>query len=171
MTHASIKFARKALLAAACGLALSGGAQAATLAFEHGDTNRFTDVRATDQSQARFEQRILRDLEAHFQKEAAAALPADYSLHVTITDVDLAGSVEYFYPRYPMGLRVVRNVDVPQMDFSYEVRDASGAVVQSGTEELKDLGFRFATLVQRDDDPLRYEKHMVSKWFDRTFES
>lgn len=163
-------YLHKTLLAAACGLALSTGAQAATLAFEHGDPEKFVDIRATDQSQARFEQRVMKDIEEHFRKEAAA-LPEGQTLHVNVTNVDLAGFIEYFHARYPMGLRVVRNVDFPQMELSYELRDANDRVIQSGDESLKDLGFRFTTLTSRRDDPLRYEKQMISEWFDRTFSS
>lgn len=161
---------RKALLATACGLALSTGANAATLVFEHGDPKDFRDIRATDQSQARFEQRVLKDIEEHFRKEAAA-LPENQTLHVNVTDLDLAGFVEYFHQRYPMGLRVIRNVDIPQMELSYELRDGSDAVIQSGEENLKDLGFRFSNVTPRRDDPLRYEKWMITEWFDKTFGS
>ncbi|MDY6984514.1 MAG: DUF3016 domain-containing protein [Pseudomonadota bacterium] len=160
----------KALLAAACGLALSTGANAATLVFEHGDPNDFRDIRATDQSQTRFEQRVLKDIEEHFRKEAAA-LPENQTLHVNVTDLDLAGFVEYFHQRYPMGLRVIRNVDIPQMELSYELRDGNDAVIQSGEENVKDLGFRFTQALPRRDDPLRYEKWMISEWFDKTFGS
>jgi hypothetical protein len=164
------KHLHKTLLAAACGLALSTGAHAAALVFEHGDPQHFQDIRATDQSQARFEQRVLKDLEEHFRKEAAV-LPEGQTLHVNVTDVDLAGFIEYFHSRYPMGLRVVRNVDFPQMDLSYELRDGNDNVIQSGDAELKDLGFRFTSVQPRRDDPLRYEKAMISDWFDRTFGS
>lgn len=164
------KHLRQALLATACGFALSTGAQAATLVFEHGDPNDFRDIRATDQGQARFEQRVLKDIEEHFRKEAAA-LPENQTLHINVTDLDLAGFVEYFHQRYPMGLRVIRNVDIPQMELSYELRDGKDAVIQSGEEELKDLGFRFTTVLPRRDDPLRYEKAMVSEWFDKKFSS
>jgi hypothetical protein len=164
------KHLHKTLLAATCGLALSTGAQAATLVFEHGEPKDFRDIRATDQSQSRFEQRVLKDLEEHFRKEAAA-LPENQTLHVNVTDLDLAGFIEYFHSRYPMGLRVIRNVDFPQMELSYELRDANDTVVQSGDEDLKDMGFRFTNVQPRRDDPLRYEKWMISEWFDRTFGS
>ncbi|HEY0963660.1 MAG TPA: DUF3016 domain-containing protein [Pseudomonadales bacterium] len=164
------KHLHSVVLATACGLALGTSASAATLVFEHGDPNEFRDIRATDQSQVRFEERVLKDLEEHFRKEAAA-LPEGQTLRVNVTDVDLAGFVEYFHQRYPMGLRVIRNVDIPQMELSYELRDANDAVIQSGDEMLKDLGFRLTTIQPRRDDPLRYEKWMVSEWFERTFGS
>jgi hypothetical protein len=154
------------------GLAMSSGASAADLAFEYTDPSEFRDLRATDTSQDRFEQRVLKELEAHFRKEAAMLLPEGQNLRVTLTDLDLAGFIEYpSSMRWPMGLRVVRNLDFPQMNFTYEVRDASGELLSSGEEELKDLSFRSTMLVNRDTDALRYEKALISAWFDRRFGS
>jgi hypothetical protein len=166
------KHMHKLALAAACGLALSTGAQAANLTFTHADADDFQDIRATDQGQGRFEERVLKNLEEHFQKEAAA-LPAGHEMRVTLTDINLAGFIEYPNPmRFPMGLRVIRNVDFPQMSFTYEVRDESGELISSGEEELSGMsGFRFTSMVQRNADPLRYEKAMISEWFDRNFAS
>jgi hypothetical protein len=157
------KYFSKTLIAAACGLAMSAGAQAATVAFEHTDPNDFRDIRATDQGQAKFEERVLRELEDQFRKEAAA-LPEGQTLQVTVKDLDLAGDVEYFHRWYPFGLRVVRNVDFPRMEFSYVLRDANGRVLSEGDEELSDMSFRFNTLIDRTRDPLDYERRLISEW-------
>jgi hypothetical protein len=161
----------KTISAAALGLAMSSGASAANLAFEYTDPSEFRDLRATDTSQDRFEQRVLKELEAHFRNEAAM-LPEGQNLRVTLTDLDLAGFIEYpSSMRWPMGLRVVRNLDFPQMNFTYEVRDASGELLSSGEEKLRDLSFRSTMFVNRDTDALRYEKALISDWFHRTFGS
>ena len=156
------------LTAAACGLALGAGAQAATVAFEYMDPNDFRDIRATDSGQKKFEQHVLKEIEAHFEKEAAA-LPEGQTLEVTIKDVDLAGDIEYFHRYYPFGLRVVRNVDFPRMEFSYVLRDANGDVIRRGDEDISDMSFRFNTLTDRTRDPLDYERQLISQWYDDTF--
>ena len=158
------KHLHKTLIAAACGLAMSAGAQAATVAFEHTDPNDFRDIRATDQGQKKFEESVLRELEDQFREEAAA-LPEGQTLQVTLKDLDLAGDVEYFHRYYPFGLRVVRNVDIPRMEFSYVLRGANGEVISEGDEEIKDLGFRTNLFTNRSSmDPLDYERHMISEW-------
>lgn len=158
----------KSLIAAACGLAMSAGAQAATVAFEHADPNDFRDIRATNESQKKFQEGVIRELEEQFRKEAAA-LPEGQTLQVTLKDIDLAGDVEYFHRWYPFGLRVVRNVDVPRMEFSYVLRDADGAVIRAGDEKLSDLGFRNNALIDRQQQPLDYEKRLISDWYAETF--
>lgn len=156
------------MLAGACGLALSAGAQAATVAFEYADPNDFRDIRATDSGQKKFEQHVLKEIEAQFEKEAAT-LPEGQTLEVNLKDVDLAGDIEYFHRYYPFGLRVVRNVDYPRMEFSYVLRDADGDVIRQGDEDISDMSFRFNTLTDRTRDALDYERQLISEWYDDTF--
>ncbi len=163
------KHLHKTLVATACGLALSAGAQAATVAFEYTDPNDFRDIRATEEGQKKFEQGVLRELEEQFREEAAA-LPDGQTLHVTIKDVDLAGDVEYFHRWYPFGLRVIRDVDFPQMEFSYELRGANGEILKSGDEKISDMSFHFPVFASRiNQQPLDYEKAMISEWVKETF--
>ncbi len=167
-----MKHLRKTLIATAFGLATSAGAQAATVAFEYTTPDHFRDIRATDESQPKFEQNVLREFEDAFRQEAARQLPEGQTLHVTLKDVDLAGDIEYFHRSYPFGLRVIRDVDFPQMELSYELRGANGDVLKSGNERVADMGFRtpaFATRVNMD--PLDYEKAMIRDWVRDTFSS
>jgi hypothetical protein len=166
-----MKTLHKTLIATACGLAMSAGAQAATVAFEYTNPEDFRDIRATEQSQPKFEQSVLRELEAEF-RDQAAKLPDGQTLHVTLKDVDLAGDIEYFHRSYPFGLRVIREVDFPQMELSYELRDASGAVIKSGDDKISDMSFHFPTFASRvNTDPLDYEKALIRDWVRETFSS
>ena len=156
------------LIAAACGLAMSAGAQAATVAFEHTDPSDFRDIRATEQGQKNFERSVLRELEEQFAEEAAK-LPEGQTLQVTLKDVDLAGDIEYFHRYYPFGLRVIRNVDFPRMEFSYVLRDANGQVIKSGDESISDMGFNQPVSRLRDHQSmLNYEREMISEWAKET---
>jgi hypothetical protein len=144
---------------------------AATVEFSWDDPAKFQDIKETSGNNARFQTRVINELEEQFRKEAEQ-LPADQTLHVTVHDVDLAGYVEYFHPGYPFGLRVVRNIDFPIIDLSYELKDANNAVIKSGTEEIKDLGFRNATLTNNlQRDPFRYENQLIKEWYDSEFRS
>jgi hypothetical protein len=162
---------RKTLIATACGLAMSAGAQAATVAFEYTNPDDFRDIRATEQSQPKFEQSVLRELEDEFRAQAAR-LPDGQTLHVTLTDIDLAGDIEYFHQSYPFGLRVIRDVDFPRMELSYELRDSNGQVIQSGEDKISDMGFRTPTYASRlNMEPLDYEKTLIRDWVRATFPS
>lgn len=162
-------YLHKTLMATACGLAMSAGAQAATVAFEYTNPNDFRDIRATEQSQPKFEQSVLRELEQEF-RDQAAKLPDGQTLHVTLKDVDLAGDIEYFHRFYPFGLRVIRDIDFPQLELSYELRDASGAVISSGEDRIADMSFHFPAYATRlNQQPLDYEKALIGQWVRETF--
>lgn len=166
-----MKTLHKTLIATACGLAMSAGAQAATVAFEYTNPEDFRDIRATEQSQPKFEQSVLRELEDEFRAQAAT-LPEGQTLHVTLKDVDLAGDIEYFHHSYPFGLRVIREVDFPQMELSYELRGAGGEVIKSGEERLSDMSFHFPAFASRlNVEPLDYEKALIRDWVRETFRS
>jgi hypothetical protein len=120
------------------GLALilqSAFSTAATVDFTWEDPTKFQDIKQTNGSDARFRTRVMSELEEQFRREAGK-LPADQNLRVIVHDVDLAGYIEYFHPGYPFGLRVIRNVDFPIIDLSYEFTDANSSVIKSGTEEI-----------------------------------
>jgi hypothetical protein len=158
-----------ALLALAL-LSLAPVVQAATLQLSWSEPNKYRDIRATDTNKYKFQARVMAELEKQFRKEAEK-LPADQVLQVAVSDLDLAGEVEYFYTSYPFGLRVIRNVDFPQIEFSYELRDAAGKAVKTGEEKLSDLGFRSSALVaaNRLDSSLHYEKKLIHEWYQQTF--
>jgi len=142
--------------------------QAATVEVTWSDPLQFRDIRSTDSGQQRFQSRVMTELETQFRDETVARLETGQTLTIEVADVDLAGEIEYFHANYPFGLRVIRNVDFPQMTLSYELRDADGMLVKSGTEKLADLGFRFGLLLPADRSALRYEKQMIKEWADKS---
>ena len=128
----------------------------------------FSDVEASWSTQARFRDRVMTDLEAQFRK-SGERLPADQTLFVSVLDVDLAGYVDYFQPGAPFGVRLIRDIDFPRIKLDYELRDADGMVVTSGSSKLADLGFHFPTFATRLRNPLDYEKHMIDQWYAKNF--
>jgi hypothetical protein len=163
------QFAKRIVLTTAL-LALVPVVQAATLQMSWSDPDKYRDIRATATNKHKFQAQVMAELEEQFHKEAEK-LPADQILHVTVNDLDLAGEIEYFYTDYPFGLRVIRNVDFPQMEFNYELLDAAGKVLKSDVEKIADLGFRSSALVSanRLESGLHYEKKLIHEWYQQTF--
>jgi hypothetical protein len=149
-------------------VALMPAAHAASVEVSWTYPQDFRDIRTTNGGQQRFQARVMSELEQQFQHEAVTRLQEGQVLTIEVADVDLAGEIEYFHANYPFGLRVIRNVDFPQMTLSYELRDADGMLVKSGTEKLADLGFRFGLLLPADRSALRYEKQMIKEWADKS---
>ena len=122
-----------------------------------------------NESRKDFQDRVTQSLTAFFQEAAEDHLPEDQSLHLTITDVDLAGDVEYFFLAFPQGIRVMRDVYFPGISFTYELKDEAGAVIKRGEENLKDMGYRFSGVMFINDPPFNYEKRMIHHWFSENF--
>lgn len=119
----------------------------------------------------RFQQRKMDDLTSFFN-ELSGDLPADYTLTVTVQDIDLTGRLEpTFGESTAQYMRVVRSIDYPRMDFSYELRDDSGAVIQQDNVSLQDMSFDLerAWTPRSRSDGLYFEQKMLRDWFDKTF--
>ena len=151
-------------------LCLSAAAGAAGVEIEWQDPGKYRDIRAGNEGQKNFEERVTAALTRSFEDAAADHLPAEQKLRLTITDVDLAGDIEYFFLDFPEGIRVMRDVYFPSIAFTYELLDASGAVIDSGEENIKDMGYRFSGMDFINDPPFNYEDRLIHDWISESFE-
>lgn len=131
----------------------------------------YTDVRPANESRSRFLKRTLKQFDEIFA-ELGEQLPKDHTLHITVTNVDLAGQV---WPQQFVGLghgsgdvRLIKDIDIPRMAFSYELKH-QGDLVKNAEVKLKDMGFLTSGVRGFDSEPLRYEKHMLERWFGKEF--
>jgi hypothetical protein len=111
-------------------------------------------------------QDTMSSLTAWFGK-LAERLPDGQTLHVEVTDVDLAGQV---LPTSIHNLRVLRGTaDWPRIELRYTLQDGDRAV-KAGRARLVDLAYlqwRGSAELQRESLP--YEKRMLKTWFEQTF--
>ena len=158
----------------ALAILLSGVAwqtSAATAEVTWSNVDNYSDIRAANENQQKFEQRIKDRLTEHFQ-ELAAKLPESQKLTVNVTNLDLVGRVEPTYGHSGAGeLRIVKRVDFPKINFTYALADAQGNQVSGGDVVLKDMGFDFGSAqarISRDD--LYFEKRMIDEWFQKNLQ-
>ena len=90
-----------------------------------------------------------------------------------VSDLDLAGQV---WPASYLGLghstsdvRIIKNIDIPRINFSYQLLDESGEVVQKADVKLKDMSFLDRSNHFFKSESLRYEKNMLQRWFKQEF--
>jgi hypothetical protein len=113
--------------------------------------------------------RVLKELEAHFGKLGAKGLSADQVLKVDVTDIDLAGRLN-FSGHGPMDMRILNGrADWPRMSLHYSL-EANGKVLQSGDVHLADMNYMSRVNRYFSSEPLRYEKAMMDDWFRKTFQ-
>jgi hypothetical protein len=142
------------------------------------EPKKFRDVRHPTMSGKRYRDSVLLELETFFTL-LGEGLPEGHNLNLRVTDLDLAGTVqspamaglrnfsnggiEYY--------RIVRDIDIPRMTFSYELVDHQGKVLQQDDVDLKDMSFLSRAGSVNKNTSLRYEKEMISRWFKETLMS
>ena len=132
----------------------------------------YSDIRPSNQSRSRFRDRTFKHLEEHLE-ELASRLPEGQRLKLSVTNLDLAGQV---WPAHMIGLgfgsdvRLIERVDIPRMNFSYQLLDGSGAIIRTGEEKLKDMAFQERAIARYRNETLRYEKTMIKDWFVDNFD-
>ena len=163
---------KKIILTGLAALGLMGETlHAATVQIEWSDPAKFRDIEAgTNTNQKRFEAQVVKELGEYFAAAAGSHLATDQTLRLNIEDLDLAGDVEYFFTHFDnRGIRVIRDVYIPSIKFTYELLDHNGATIQAGKENLKDIGFHYSGLNPVNNAPLDYEKRLIEYWFKETF--
>lgn len=171
MNNLKLKAYGQWALMLAC-LSFSSWLNAAQVEITWEEPKSYADVKPTNESRTRFRERTFKNIEEYFV-ELAEKLPEDQTLSITVTDLDLAGQV---WPSHFVGfnnatgdVRLIKQIDIPRMAFSYTLSDSSGKVIKSEDVKIKDMGFMDTVGTQRNHDALVYEKAMIKDWFDDTF--
>ncbi|MGS2721681.1 DUF3016 domain-containing protein [Paraglaciecola aestuariivivens] len=143
------------------------------LEIEWQEPNKFTDVKPTNQTRKRFIKSTLNELEEYLQS-LVVMLPAEHKLVMKVTNLDLAGQV---WPASFVGVgsvstdvRIVKNIDIPRIHFSYQLIDGQGQQIKQAEVDLKDMSFLDRSNRLFKNDSLKYEKNMLKRWFEKEFE-
>jgi hypothetical protein len=166
-----------ALILIAAGLTLTGcqnpppranvtGNSTVTVDFQNPD--QFRDVReslggSTDEN-------ALAALRTYLQENAPTYLQPGQTLHVTFTDIDLAGDFSNSGNGRYDRVRVIRGIYIPRQEFSFQVTDASGQVVKEGKRTLTDMNFQVSGGLRLDSNqPYFYDKLLLEDWLRKEF--
>lgn len=136
--------------------------QAGTVQVSFAGADRYADTgrHTMDREQT------LRTLEAHFTA-LATRLPEGRTLQITVTDVDLAGELDW--RRATHDLRVLRGrADWPQIRLSYALREGE-KTLDAGEAHLSDASYLMFSGNLDRRAALPYEKRMIDRWFQDTF--
>ncbi len=165
-TQAKLSLIAAAVLAA--GVLTSAADQQSNVAVSFHESDKFTDARAhfgggTDKG-------YLKMLSSHIEKEAGRRLAPGQKLEVIVSDVDLAG--DYL----PSGstsqdVRVIREIYIPRIRLSFKLLDEHGKVINEGERRLSDMDFMNDLRLAGRNDPLFYDKNLLSDWINKEFKS
>jgi hypothetical protein len=154
---------RARILAFSILAALAGTAAAGTVKVAFVGPENFTDLGTTKQEEDQNMVTIARHLEALGQRW----LPADQTLKIDFTEIDLAGAVRPSRASIDPVRVITGDVDYPRMQLHYVL--TGPGLERSGTERLADLNFTRGLANRGDSTPLLYEKRMLTAWFKARF--
>ena len=162
----SPRFLSLALLAglAATGSLFAADSSPVTVVFSQPE--KYMDLKDgySDNDNRQGQERFLPLIQEHVQREAGRLLAAGQKLTVTFTDIDLAGDFEPWRGPQFNDVRIVKDLYVPRLSVKFTLTDGSGAVLKEGERKLVDLAFQMRITMGFQNDPLRYEKDMLSDW-------
>ncbi len=131
------------------------------------DPAQFSEIR---QSTNRFEAQRgnwVEQLATYVQTSAGKQLQPGQRLEVTLTDIKRAGDYEPWHGPRGNDIRILRDVYPPRIALTFTLTDAQGQVLAQGERKLSEHNIG----MQRDTDPLRYEKRLVDDWVRRDLRS
>ncbi|AWB67108.1 DUF3016 domain-containing protein [Saccharobesus litoralis] len=144
---------------------LSFSLPAAQLHIEWQSPEKYTDIRPGNWgSKTKFQQHVTAKLSAHFEK-LAEQLPKQQRLNIQVTNLDLAGDVRIGSFNE---IRVIRSIDIPRIQFTYQLLDDKGNELVRDQVNLKDMGFDIRTN-KYSHNSFKYEYQMLDNWFNQTF--
>ena len=128
---------------------------------------KFTDVKDSQTGTEKGRDHYLKEIRTLVEEEASHLLPEGRKLTLTFTDIDLAGD---YLPSMPLGrdVRVMKDIYMPRMKFTFTITDAAGAVVKEGSERLTDMNYLQTAGIVNRGEPLFYDKAMLRDWLRKT---
>lgn len=137
-----------------------------TVSFHESD--KFTDARSHWGGET--DRHYLDTLAKHLKATAAKQLAPGQKLEVTFTDVDLAGD---FIPgdARRQDVRVIKEIYIPRQHLTFRVIDAEGRVVKDGERRLSDINFMNNISLVGRNEPLFYDKELLSAWLNKELRS
>ncbi len=155
---------RKILLLSGLVVLSTVAVQAGEVKIEWQEPEKFTDIRPANDSRKAYRERVMKKFDGFFA-EMATQLPEGYKWDVTVTDVDLAGDVDYFAGGAGNALRIVKDIYSPAIRFTHVLRDKHGEEVVSSEERLRDMSFMHNLRSTNQNEEFQYEKQMLQSWF------
>ena len=110
----------------------------------------------------------LAQLKAYLIKQGQAMLEPGQSLHVDITDIQLAGAYEPWRgPRWSY-VRIMRDAYPPRIDLNFRLVGQDGNVLREGKRVLRNLNYlQDVSLPAATGESLYYDKALLRRWLGR----
>ena len=126
----------------------------------------------SNESRKNFRAHVFKNFDKFFAK-LAIKLATDQTLKIDVTDLDLAGDVNFGSSEFPLRtmdrIRVVSDLYFPRIKFSYQLVNSNGEIVAADKLNLKDMNFMLGNNLRYQNQAFSYDKKMIADWFHKTF--
>jgi hypothetical protein len=143
-------------------------APVARITAEYVGAEKFTDFRDSIMESEKARAGLITQFNEHLAS-LGKFLPDGQRLELRFTNIDLAGDYEPWRGPDFDDIRIMKDIYIPRMTVEYKLLDASGAVIRSGSERISDMSYLMSARLIPDNDPLRYDKNMLTDWVRREF--
>ncbi|WKJ92374.1 DUF3016 domain-containing protein [Methylomonas montana] len=152
---------------------LTGSPVSAEITVRFVPTDQYTDLAIGGSSTAAVQDDLLKQFEKHFKQLAERYLPGGDKLEIVVQDIDMAGATEPWRAPNLNDTRFLRDIYPPRISLHYLWYDKAGGLKADQQEKLSDLNYLMLldSAYYTNNDPLRYEKALLDRWFRRTFSS
>ncbi|MEO0445274.1 MAG: DUF3016 domain-containing protein [Verrucomicrobiota bacterium] len=158
----------KSLLPLLAALSIPASVSAA-IQTDYVDISSFRDFSLSGGNESRAQRAF--DAELKRQSRLNRLIGVGRTLKLTFLDIDMAGAIEPWRFRSASHVRIIKDVYPPRLRFTYELRSASGNILASGEETLRDVSFQRYASVGRTASPFYYEMKLLEKWARKKFPS
>jgi Protein of unknown function (DUF3016) len=124
---------------------------------------QFTDASLYGGYGLESEQPALTGIARYLESLGSRYLGSHQALVIDVTNIDLAGQFEP-WRRLAYDVRVMRDIYPPRITLRYRLTD-DGHLAAEGDAKIIDINYLANPDVRRVQDPLRYEKALLSDWF------
>ena len=151
---------------------ISSTAAASTTEVKLLEPKRFRDIDASGLNKTRSIAILQKDLTRLFSEASDGLLEEGDILSVEVTDVDLAGYIDYFAGGSRDHIRIIKDSERYRLEFSYQVKDSKGVVKAEGEQKIKDFLSRAPSRLRvSNNQTVGYMEKELKKWMVQEFAS
>jgi hypothetical protein len=130
----------------------------------------FRDIQINNMSKLRSAETVNKKMLDLFQRLAEKHLVGDQTLYIQVTDIDLAGDVEYMVGDQHKTLRIVKNNAPYRLVFKYHTKNKQGETLKKGESTIRNFT-NVAALNNRlkHKDVVDHFEPDLEDWFKKEF--
>ena len=152
---------------------LIGFSQSAAAAVEvkFVEPEKFRDIELSGFSKKRSIEHVQKDLTKIFKEIAKDYVGEKEKLSIEVTNIDLAGYIDYMSGDANRDIRVVRNSDIYKLYFRFESKNESGDTTKQGEKKIREfLTHKPSRLIKNSKgNTVNYFEDDLKKWFKEEF--